>query len=234
MAETPRYAHLVILLFFGSALVIFLCLLAAVVAAFRKTGKVAKFAALGAALGAISYTALLLGVALSTPNKTLPRGDWKYFCEADCHIAYAVDSVQEAATLGAEANRLTAQGRFIVVRLKTWFDRTSIAAFRGDSPLTPDSRVVRLVDDSGRQYLPAPGAAAWSLPSTPLNTPLRPGESYVTTFVFDLPIDSHNPLLLITDAGPVTALLVDHENSPLHGKFYLALSRSASAAPELQ
>jgi hypothetical protein len=41
-----------------------------------QAGKVAKFAA---------------------SNKTLPPGDWKYFCESDCHIAYSIDSTQEAA-----------------------------------------------------------------------------------------------------------------------------------------
>jgi hypothetical protein len=64
--------------------------------------------------------------------------------------------------------------------------------------------------------------------SAPLNTPLGPGESYLTTFIFDVPADARNPRLLITDVDPVTRLLVDHENSPLHGKIYLAVNPSAS------
>jgi hypothetical protein len=229
MAETPRYAHLIALLFLGSGFVIFVCLLVAVVAALRKAGKVAKFAASGAALTALGYTVVLFGVALATSNKTLPPGDWKYFCEADCHIAYSVDSVQEAATLGPEAKPITTRGRFVVVRLKTWFDENSISPSRGNFPLTPDSRTVKLIDDRGRQYLPAPEASA-VLPGTsaPLNTPLRPGESYLTTFVFDVPADARNPRLLISDVDLVTRLLVDHENSPLHGKIYLALNPTAS------
>src|SRR5260370_18571688 len=82
MAETPRYAHLIALLFLGSGFVIFVCLLVAFVAAFRKAGKVGKFAVGGAALVAIGYTVALFGLALATSNKTLPPGDWKYFCEA--------------------------------------------------------------------------------------------------------------------------------------------------------
>jgi len=49
-----------------------------------------------------------------------------------------------------------------------------------------------------------------------VETRLRPGKSYLTTFVFDVPADARNPRLLITDVDLVTRLLVDHENSPLH------------------
>jgi hypothetical protein len=230
MAETPRYAHLIALLFLGSGFVIFVCFLLAVVAAFRKAGKVAKFALGGAALTSLGYAVVLFAIALATSNKTLPPGDWKYFCEADCHIAYSVGSVQEASTLGPEAKPITARGRFLVVRLKTWFDENSISPSRGNFPLTPDSRMVKLIDDRGRQYLPAPASAVLPGTSAPLNTPLRPGESYLTTFVFDVPADARNPRLLITDVDLMTRLLVDHENSPLHGKIYLALNRSASTA----
>ena len=228
MAETPRYAHLVALLFLGSGFVIFVCLLVAFVAAFREAGKLGKFAVGGAALVATGYTVVLFGVALTTSNKTLPPGDWKYFCEADCHIAYSVDSAQGASTLGAEAKPITARGRFVVVSLKTWFDENSISPSRGNFPLTPDSRIVKLIDDRGRQYLPAREASAVLPVTAPLNTPLRPGESYLTTLVFDVPADARNPRLLISDVDLVTRLLVDHENSPLHGKIYPALNPTAS------
>jgi hypothetical protein len=224
MAETPRYAHLVTLLFLGCGFVTFTCLVIALVAAAGKARMVAKFALGGAALTAIGYATVLFGVAFASSNKTLPPGNWKYFCEADCHIAYSIESVQEASTLGPEAKPIAARGQFIVVRLKTWFDEKSIAPFRGNSPLTPDPRTVKLVDDAGRYFSPA-SQTATSLRDSPtsLTTPLRPGESYVTTLVFDLPTDAHNPRLLISDSEPVTKLLVDHENSPLHGKIYLAL-----------
>lgn len=232
MAETPHYAHLIALLFLGSVFVIFICVVAAAVAAISKAGRVAKCAAAGAVLTGLGYFALLFGVALASGDKTLPPGNWKYFCEADCHIAYSIESTQEASTLGADARLITAQGRFVVVRLKTWFDQNSIAPWRGNAPLTPDARIVRLVDERGRRFLPLPQAAA-SLPiaSTPLNEPLRPGDSYSTSFVFDVPTDARNPRLLISDVEPVSRLLIDHENSPLHGKIYLALgSRGATSA----
>ncbi len=160
MAETPRYAHLVTLLFLGCGFVTLLCLVIALVAAVGRARIVAKFAVGGAAFTAIGYATLLFGVALASGNQTLPPGSWKYFCEADCHIAYSIESVQEASTLGQENKPLTAHGRFIVVRLKTWFDEKSIAPFRGNSPLTPDPRTVKLVDDAGRYYSPAPPAVS--------------------------------------------------------------------------
>ena len=78
MAETPRYAHLIALLFLGSGFVIFVCFLVAIVTAFRKAGKVAKFAVGGVALAAIGYTVVLFGVELATSRQTkitkpLPR-----------------------------------------------------------------------------------------------------------------------------------------------------------------
>jgi hypothetical protein len=231
MAETPRYAHLVALLFLGSAFVVFVCVLVAIVAAISKATRVAKFAAGGAALMATGYAAVLFTVAVVSSDKTLPAGDWKYFCEADCHIAYTIDSVQQTSSLGPEARPISAHGRFVVVRLKTWFDQHSIAPFRGNSPLTPDPRTVKVVDERGRYYFPLPQAAAVPRSeSAPLTEPLRPGESYVSSFVFDIPADSRDTKLLIADADPVTRLLIDHENSPLHGKIYLALRPSQSAA----
>src|SRR5882724_10550822 len=87
-AETPRYAHLVALLFLGSAFVIFICALVAAVAMISKSARIAKFAAAGAAL----------------------TGNPKYFCEADCPIAYSIESITEASTLGPETKPVTAQG----------------------------------------------------------------------------------------------------------------------------
>lgn len=240
MAETPRFAHLITLLFLGSAFVVFCALMATLVAALARARTAAMLAAGSAALVVFGYASVLLAVGLISGNKTLAPGGWKYFCEADCHIAYSIDEAREAATLGPEAKPLVARGRFVVVRLKTWFDQNSIAPFRGNAPLTPDPRTVKLIDDAGHGYLPAQQLpAGMEAGSAPLHTPLRPGESYTTVFVFELPNEAKNLRLLIADYSPVTRLLIDHENSPLHGKIYLALggpgkgpSERADANPE--
>jgi len=157
-------------------LVIFICVLVAAVAMISKSARIAKFAAAGAALTGIGYVALLFAVALLSRDTTVPPGNSKYFCEADCHIAYSIESVTEASTLAPETKPITAQGRFVIVRLKTWFDEHSIAPFRGNFPLTPNPRVVKLVDDRGRYYLARPQLAGeLRLTSAPLGQPLRPG-----------------------------------------------------------
>lgn len=234
MAETPRFAHFGVLLFLGGGFLVLVCLVVALVAAASRTFRLAKLAAAGAAFSVCGYAALLLVVAVATPNKTLGAGGWKYFCEADCHIAYSIESVQFASTLGPEASPVAAHGQFAIVRLKTWFDEHSIAPWRGDSPLTPNPRILQVVDGAGNRYVPLPASAVPSLVSMPrkastaLSEPLRPGESYTTTLVFDVPVGIPNAKLLIADRDPMSRLLVDHENSPLHGKIYLAL---ASALP---
>jgi len=144
-----------------------------------------------------------LEVAVTTPNKTLQVGVWKYFCEADCHFAYQTKREQFASTLGPEGKPAFAHGEFVIVRVKTWFDERTIASFRGDSPLTPGPRTVQVVDDAGYRYLPWEKAAEQlGAPSTPINEPLRPGESYETNFVFDIPFEANNLRLLIADADP--------------------------------
>src|SRR5438445_1931543 len=79
LAEAPRYAHLVALLFLGGAFVIFICVLVAAVAMIRRSARIAKFAAASGALTGIGYVALLFAVALLSPERTLPPGNSKYF-----------------------------------------------------------------------------------------------------------------------------------------------------------
>ena len=52
----------------------------------------------------------------------------------------------------------------------------------------------------------------------PLDTALRPGESYTTELVFDLPEGAREPVLLVIESSTATRFIVGHENSPLHGK----------------
>jgi hypothetical protein len=229
MAETPRFAHLVILLFLGGGFAAACCLLAALVARLCGSTRMAKYLAMGAGAIIAGYGTLWLAVAIATPNRVLPAGSWKYFCEADCHIAYSVESSRFANTIGPEGKLSTARGQFAVVQLKTWFDENSIAPFRGDAPLRPDARTVRLLDGAGRMYPPLVSESG-DRRSTPLDQPLRPGESYLTELVFDVPADAGSLRLLISDSDPVTRLLIDHENSPLHGKIYLALQNSPASA----
>jgi hypothetical protein len=223
MAETPRLAHLVVLVFLASLAGLAVAAAAGLYAGLRRSRPIAFLSALLAAVIALSYGSLLFGASLLTPNRTLAAGQWKYFCEADCHIAYGIESAQLTASLGPELKPLPANGRFAVVRLKTWFDPSTTSRSRGNGPLTPSAREVVLVDDRGRRWAPSARASALLDPGTPLSEPLRPGESYSTTLVFDVPPEAGGLRLLIFDADPISKILIDSENSPLHGKIYLAL-----------
>ena len=233
MAETPRMAHLMMLFFLGAGMGTISGLLVLLLGALPKSKLASQMGGALALACAGGYTLILLGTAITTPNKTLPMGSWKYFCEADCHIAYSIASVQTAAMLGTESSPSQAKGEYVVVKLKTWFDEHSISKFRGNSPLTPDPRHVFLVDANKRRFLPEqlkPGILPDT--STPLRRPLRPGESYFTTFVFDVPKEARELRLLIRDDDPVSTLVIDHETSPFHGKIYLSLQPPLQATAQ--
>jgi len=236
MAETPRLAHLMLLLFLGTALTIIAGLATVLFGAVLRAKLATRLGGLLAIACVCGYGVILLGTGVFSSNKSLPEGQWKYFCEPDCHIAYSVVSVRTASMLGTETSQSQANGEFVVVRLKSWFDENSISKHRGNGPLTPVPRLVSLEDSNGRRYFPTQTKASVLQDiSTPLAQPLRPGESYLTSFVFDVARDAKDLKLLITDDDPISVITIDHENSPFHGKIYLELNQpAASSAAKLQ
>ena len=168
------------------------------------------------------YLAIVLVFSFASSEKVLARGEEKHFCEIDCHLAYSVADTRQTKTIGTAPNQATAGGLFTVVTVKTRFDETTISPSRGDALLTPNSRVVTVIDDQGRRYGPSPAGQnvleQAGLAGKPLTTALKPGESYTTTVVFDLPADIRNPTLLMNEGEWVTHLIIGHENSPLHKK----------------
>jgi hypothetical protein len=227
MAEMPHFAHLMILLLMGAEFTVAVCLLTAIGGALARRKPLALLAGGAAVSIAAGYACVLLGVGWLSGEKTLGRGQWKYFCEADCHIAYSIESVAISEAGGGEQSPSPSRNEQVAVILKTWFDENSIAPFRGNGPLTPEARRVVLVDGSGSEYLPVPETAlAPGARSTPMTQPLRPGESYTTRFVFEVPRGARNLRLLVTDVDPASRFIIDHENSPLHGKILLSLGDS--------
>ena len=228
----PQFAPVVVLFFLGA---IFLLGVSGLVLLYGAARRSAFFARLGG--GAILaivcvYLLLLTGVSFASSDRIVPAGGWKYFCEIDCHIAYSVIGAQTTAMLGPELKQAAAHGEFVLVRVKTWFDERTISAHRGNSPLTPNARKVFLVDEEGRRYrISEEGQAALARQAgnlTPLTQPLRPGESYATDLVFDVPKEVHKFRLLITEDEPETRLVIGHENSFLHKKIYLAVDSASS------
>jgi hypothetical protein len=178
----------------------------------RRYGR-ATVSVLGLALVAAVYGGLVLAFSLASEGRVLARGEEKYFCEIDCHLAYSVAGVRRAKELGVEAARATARGEFLIVTLKTRFDEDTISPRRGDAPLHPNPRHAYEASEEGRYALATEGGVGM-----PLDTPLRPGESYTTELVFDLPADTRDPVLLLNESSPETRFIIGHENSPLHKK----------------
>lgn len=169
------------------------------------------------------YLTLLLIFSFVSREKVLAFGEEKYFCEIDCHLAYSVTNIRKAKRLGNPPREATAQGVFYILTIRTRFDENTITPTRGDQPLTPNSRVVTVLDQGGNSYDTSPAGqraieASPETAGTPLTTPLRPGESYTTNLVFDLPDDVKNPTLLMREGFFPTHFIIGHENSFWHKK----------------
>ncbi len=210
-AFVPRLAPLVLLLFLGAGFVLFCSTIGAAIAAAARRRILARRLAAGALSAAVVYGVLLVGASLLSRDRTLAAGEKKYFCEMDCHLAYSVDSASPGE-------------RSMTVAIRTWFDPTTVASFRGNGLLFPNPRTVFLVDDFGSRYPPSTSIA-------PLDRPLRPGESSLTRVSFDVPAGAGPLRLYVGDAPGLENLIVDHENSPFHARTYFALPASAASAP---
>jgi hypothetical protein len=230
----PHFAPVVVLFFLGTIFLIGASFLVLLYGAVRRSGFFTKLG--GSAMLAIvtGYFLLLTGVSFASSEEVLPAGGWKYFCEIDCHIAYSLIGAQTTAALGPETQQVFAHGEFVVARVKTWFDERTISAHRGNGPLTPNNRKIFLVDETGQRFAPSPGGQTaldrLISHSTPLTQPLRPGESYVTDLVFDVPRHANELRLLITEDDPETRLVIGHENSLLHKKVYFAVDSAPPMA----
>jgi hypothetical protein len=226
----PHFAPIVVLLFLGTVFVLGISLLVLFYGAVRRSAFFAKLGASAAITIAACYFLLLAGVSLASSEQTLPPEGWKYFCEIDCHLAYSLVSAQTAAALGPDLQQTTARGKFVIVRVKTWFDERTISAHRGNGPLTPNRRKALLVDDTGRSYEPSAegqfALARSGTRSTAMAQALRPGESYTTDLVFDVPKNARGLRLLLIEDDPETRFVIGHENSLLHKKIYFAVEET--------
>lgn len=185
-------------------------------------------------VGVAAYAVLLAGLSLTSRERVLEAGAKKYFCEMDCHLAYSLIGVETAKTLGTPPRAVTASGRFVIARVRTWFDPSTIASFRGNGPLTPNPREAYVSDGEGRRYpVSAAGTRAFEESrgaTVPFTKELRPGQSYETALVFDLPTDLARPRLFVGDPDGIERLLIGHENSFFHRKIYFDLKNTKTAS----
>lgn len=214
-----------VLLFLGTVGLLGLGALAAGWALARGRPEVARGLGLGGLGLMVLYGLVLAGVSLLSRGAVLPLGQEKYFCEIDCHLAYAVTEVRTVPSIGTER----AAGVFYLVTLRTRFDSTTISSRRGLEPLAPNPHSLVVLDADGHRYLPSPTAqsalGSAGLAGRPLSRPLVPAESYTTTFAFDLPAGVRQPRLLLTEDGFPTPVIIGHENSFFHAKTTFALGQ---------
>ena len=200
-------APLAVLGFLAACGGLFLALASALIFWFARKPKFARIVATAIGAGGIVYFALLFGFSAVSHETALARGQEKYFCEIDCHLAYSVVDVK------AQPN-----GQYVIT-LRTRFDETTTSPSRPkDATLTPSARQVQLVDSTGHEYAPVNTAG------TPLLTPLKPADSYTTQLEFNLPKDATGLRLLIKTAPQwPDHVVIGDENSWLHKKTYFAL-----------
>ena len=209
-------APVAVLGFLGGLAGLGLSILAALTFLFVRKAQWARGVAALVGAGAVVYFGLLAGMSLASHEVTLTRGQEKYFCEIDCHLAYSI--VSSGVELGDGQ-------RQVRVTVRTRFDESTISPQRPkDAPITPNPRQVLMVDSQGRNFRP------FATAGTPLTHELIPGQSYETEFVFRLPADADHPRLLITSPGWEEHLLIGDENSFGHKKTYLAVPVASLAS----
>ncbi len=215
-------SHLAALCFLGT-LGLTALLAVATVVLFLTRRNWARYTLLAIVVLLAGYGLLLGFFSWASYDRTVARGDEKFYCGMDCHIAYSVQKVERVKAIGDA----TAKGEFYVVTVRSHFDERTIAPWRGDSPLNPDPPSLTLLDAGGRSYPVSPaGQKAWEGAhpgSHSLNDPLRPGESYETTWVFEVPPDAQPVRMFAGWHGFPSYVLIGDEASPRHGKTYFAL-----------
>ena len=226
-AYMPEFAPIVVLAFLGTGFLLAVSVLLLAAGLIRKSRVILRLGWMSGLALLVCYGGILLGLSLLSRELVLPVGAWKYFCEIDCHLAYSAGEVRNIASAGPEMLQLAGNGKFVVIQVKTWFDPATISARRGDGPLTPNERKILLFDGLGHSYERSAREdevlAALGLVSTPLRTPLRPGEAYGSYFVFEVPADASRFQLHVSAADGEDVLLWGHENSPLHKKIIFSL-----------
>jgi len=99
---------------------------------------------------------------------------------------------------------------FYIITVRVRFDSATISSHRPrDASLTPNRRVVAILDGQGHRY-PASADA--------LRRPLIPGEEYTTQLVIDVPVTATGLRLVLANGDFETRFMIGHENAWLHGQ----------------
>jgi hypothetical protein len=102
-------APLQVMAFLGSAMVAGVLMLATVYGFLRRKTWVRRTLMILAG-GSVVYFGLLVAFSEASKDVTLGRGNEKYFCEIDCHLAYSVTEVKTIGE-GPSAEGCSAESR---------------------------------------------------------------------------------------------------------------------------
>jgi hypothetical protein len=197
--------HLAALSLLGTGFLIFVAAIVLIQSLVVRKLRRAKVVMLAMVAIVTLYGSTVVAFSFASHYRLLARGQEKHFCELDCHLAYSILNVVPAA--------VSPDGRQpVTVTIKTRFDETTISPARGNGLLYPNPRTLTLYDDRGNRYAPQ------SESGTSLTTPLRPGESYTTDVLFNLPTGVKPARLLVNESDWITHAVIGHENSPFHKK----------------
>jgi hypothetical protein len=213
----------------GTTFILICATCLAILATISRNRLLARRAMAGVLGLAIVYAIALVAVGAGSGDRLIQLGEEKYFCELDCHLAYSVTGLRPLRGV-AEA-----RGTVWAVTIQTRFDERTISSRRSrEAPLSPNPRCVALVAADGAEFPPLPATpeqlSDLGFASTPLTQELRPGESYTTTLLFDLPAKAVPASLDLVEEVFPTRLMIGHERSPFHGRALLALPAAEASA----
>jgi len=160
------------------------------------------------------YAAILLAVSFSSAQRVLGKGQEHCFDE----MCFSMTAVSTAKTLGSGEGQVTASGIYYIVTVQLRNDAKQVAQ-------KPSDPQIWIQDPQGRTYTTilgtgTPGlAAGQAVDSGQLwGQRLQAGESQTRVLAFDLPQGIAQPVLVITEGGGPTSLIIGDENSPFHAK----------------
>ncbi len=199
------------LAFLASLVLLPIGCIALVVTLVTRRRKAAARIGLGVAAWIGIYAAALLLVSLTTPQRELAMGEEHCFDE----MCFSVQNVATSKTLDEGNQKLTTGGIFYIVTVQLRNDAKRVAQ-------KPSDLAIWIQDNQGRSYtqiLGAGDALGQPLDASRLwDQKLQAGESQARTLAFDLPADTAEPRLVITEGGGPTFLIIGDENSPFHAK----------------
>jgi hypothetical protein len=188
-----------------SVFVIFLALLGMLIALLTRRWMRLKQLALFVGIYASVYALLLVSLALLSPQQVLAMGQLRCFDD----WCASVERVEIQPAIG----RVQARGAFYIVTIQVSSRAKRISQRALDAG-------VYLLDEQGKRYDASiqgqQALEAAGLAGQPLNSLVDAGGSFTTTTVFDLPLSSTQPGLVITHGAFPGIIIIGDDQSFLH------------------